>query len=849
MKNYFKLVLLALAITSNVYAQGVIPRPGGAPNYKTAVANVAALPATGNATGDARITLDTVDIYIWDGAAWQLRSGSGGSSGITDINGLSGASQTIVAGTAGTDFAVSSAGTAHTLNLPTASAVNRGALSSANWSTFNAKEPAITATTSADYYRGDKTFQNFASAAQAASISQVITNGVTTKSPSEDAVFDALALKAPLASPALTGNPTAPTQTAADNSTKIATTAYADSAAAASIVQTIINGDTTHASSSDALFDALALKEALANKDSTITLGTSNTLYPTQNAVKVYADTKVLRQPITFSQTVSVNYLSGSDVACPATPCGDGSIDKPFQTIVTALASITDATASKPYVIALSADNQIESADILSKPYVSMRGVGQKPTVINLSGFDIKPSASHATSDSIIEFSDLVIGGGGIIWDLQALGGAHNSYVYLDNVQIDDNSEFKGRNGFISDTFEIHNVTASNSLIVDSAYFIVYGGELASTVDISNSQLTAGGVFVAINSAILDSTLTIDGVDVTLTNVSYPGGGAITTLNTVSINSYRGLPAKSARTLSGGTTINNIDRPSALAYTPTTSGNWSIVPTDVQEALDNLAAATAGAGTGDVTGPAASIDSEVAIYNGTTGKIIKRATGTGVAHLTAGVLSASAVVLTSEVSGVLPLANGGYTATQARSDLIASSIVNGDLTHSPDGNSVFDALALKQDAINFAVFPFSIIPDADLTRSLGDLTHRFSILYTNNLAISNHIVSNGSASVATVDANAGTSATCAVSAQSNDISGKVTLVSGSGAWATGTQCSIAFASAYASAPKCTFSPKNSATATLSTNQFISTSTTALVMNFTDADIAATTYIWDYICAE
>lgn len=37
-----------------------------------------------------------------------------------------------------------------------------------------------------------------------------------------------LAAKAPLASPALTGSPTAPTQTAADNSTKLATTAYAD---------------------------------------------------------------------------------------------------------------------------------------------------------------------------------------------------------------------------------------------------------------------------------------------------------------------------------------------------------------------------------------------------------------------------------------------------------------------------------------------------------------------------------------------------------------------------------------------------------------------------------------------
>lgn len=38
---------------------------------------------------------------------------------------------------------------------------------------------------------------------------------------------------APLASPALTGNPTAPTQTASNNSTRLATTAYVDAAAAA----------------------------------------------------------------------------------------------------------------------------------------------------------------------------------------------------------------------------------------------------------------------------------------------------------------------------------------------------------------------------------------------------------------------------------------------------------------------------------------------------------------------------------------------------------------------------------------------------------------------------------------
>jgi hypothetical protein len=43
----------------------------------------------------------------------------------------------------------------------------------------------------------------------------------------------ALALKAPLASPALTGNPTAPTQTAGNNSTRLATTAYVETAVAA----------------------------------------------------------------------------------------------------------------------------------------------------------------------------------------------------------------------------------------------------------------------------------------------------------------------------------------------------------------------------------------------------------------------------------------------------------------------------------------------------------------------------------------------------------------------------------------------------------------------------------------
>ena len=48
-----------------------------------------------------------------------------------------------------------------------------------------------------------------------------------------EGIDDQFALTAPLASPALTGNPTAPTQSASDNSTKIATTFYVDRAVSA----------------------------------------------------------------------------------------------------------------------------------------------------------------------------------------------------------------------------------------------------------------------------------------------------------------------------------------------------------------------------------------------------------------------------------------------------------------------------------------------------------------------------------------------------------------------------------------------------------------------------------------
>jgi hypothetical protein len=65
------------------------------------------------------------------------------STGLTALNGLTAQVQNFATGTTGTDFGISSSTSTHTFNLPTASATNRGALSSADWTTFNGKQDAL----------------------------------------------------------------------------------------------------------------------------------------------------------------------------------------------------------------------------------------------------------------------------------------------------------------------------------------------------------------------------------------------------------------------------------------------------------------------------------------------------------------------------------------------------------------------------------------------------------------------------------------------------------------------------------------------------------------------------------
>jgi trimeric autotransporter adhesin len=125
--------------------------------------------------------------------------------------------------------------------------------------------------------------------------------------------------KADKNSPVFTGTPNLPTgtiavtQNGADNSTKIATTAFVQAATAAGIIDAssttkgklklagdlggtaespTVPGLALKANSAD-VNTALALKEDASNKSTATALGTSDALYPSQKAVKTYVDAQI----------------------------------------------------------------------------------------------------------------------------------------------------------------------------------------------------------------------------------------------------------------------------------------------------------------------------------------------------------------------------------------------------------------------------------------------------------------------------------------------------------------------------------------------------------------------------
>lgn len=83
--------------------------------------------------------VDTVTLHTEDSHLGSIQTTF--TTGIAAIDGLSAAAQYLQVGTTGSDFNITTSGTnTHVFNLPTASASNRGVLSTGDWTNFNNKQ-------------------------------------------------------------------------------------------------------------------------------------------------------------------------------------------------------------------------------------------------------------------------------------------------------------------------------------------------------------------------------------------------------------------------------------------------------------------------------------------------------------------------------------------------------------------------------------------------------------------------------------------------------------------------------------------------------------------------------------
>ncbi len=479
-----------------------------------------------------------------------------------------------------------------------------------------------------------------------------------------------LALKAPVASPTFTGTPAAPTAAAGTNTTQVATTEFVTTAnntittnlnaeaatraaadatltanlnaeaatraaadatlasdlatevtnrtSANATLTTNLNAEASARTAADATLttnlatevtnrtNADLLKEDLSNKSTATTLGTSDVLYPTQNAVKTYVDAQVTSGATPDATTSTKGKIQlagdlGGTAAAPVVAANAITTSKIVDGAVTD-SKITAVSGSK-----VSGNIAGSAANVTGTVAVANGGTGQTTisgvkAALGLSGTSVAIGASSGVTNQGAGAVGIGNGTGQTNQGSQSVAigyVAGNSNQGANSVAIGSNAAQGGQGAQAVAIGLAANSGANNSTALGA--FSSAGhtnataiGYQAVTSGNNTIQLGADGVTIAGSTAITNvkTSGTLTAGTVTYPNTHNSVAGQVLTTNASGVASWA-PPAVSASTLSGTLAIAN-------------GGTGSTTATG---ALSNLGAAPIASPTftGTPTAPTASV--------------------------------------------------------------------------------------------------------------------------------------------------------------------------------------------------------------------------------------------------
>jgi hypothetical protein len=291
--------------------------------------------------------------------------------------------------------------------------------------------------------------------------------------------------------------------------------------------------------------------------------------------------------PSCLPENVRIVAMQGDDIN------GDGTECNPYATIGKALATITDASATKRYFINVEV-GQYSEPGFLLKPFVSVIGSARGETLItSSSNIGLDPSFA-TTANARSELQNLAIRGAFAApnFDLQAIGGgAIGAVIYIEHCSMNDAPVWKGRssNDFnqYENSFLFNGFTGSGGQAYFQSIYFAGNASIDSLGVTDYMQTTFFGAYFAAGSITITNT-TSSFFDVNMIGSQVIFGSFTMTGPANTFLEADQIPVSS--TVGPGVTYTRLTSAFSYAYNPAVPANWVVQPVTIQGALDRIAA-------------------------------------------------------------------------------------------------------------------------------------------------------------------------------------------------------------------------------------------------------------------